>query len=65
MTCPICGEKTLVIDSASDCECVYRKRKCVKCNYKFITTEYECESNDKYMLSRLRNQRKGGEDNGK
>jgi len=56
MTCPVCGEKTTVFDSASDGECVYRERKCIECGYKFITTE--TESNDKYKLYELRKRKK-------
>lgn len=56
MTCPVCGGKTTVIDSASDCESVYRRRKCIECAYKFITTE--SESNDRHMLSKLKNGKK-------
>lgn len=46
MTCPVCGEKTKVIDSRSDCECIYRVRQCVVCGYRFKTVEYEEELAD-------------------
>ena len=52
MTCPVCGEKTTVINSASDCECVYRRRKCVVCGHRFTTTEQE--SNDTRILYSLK-----------
>ena len=52
MTCPVCGEKATVINSASDCECVYRRRRCVECGHIFTTTEQE--SNDTKILNRLR-----------
>ena len=52
MTCPICGERTLVINSASDCECVYRRRRCVECQHTFTTTEQE--SNDTKILNLIR-----------
>jgi transcriptional regulator NrdR family protein len=41
MTCPICGGKTMVRDTKSDCEGVYRKRICLECNHKMYTAEYE------------------------
>ena len=43
MTCPVCGEKTTVVYSRSDCESVRRRRRCLKCNYRFTTEEYEVE----------------------
>ena len=48
MTCPICGEKTRVIDSRPDCESVFRKRECVECGYRFATIEYEIEADKKH-----------------
>lgn len=56
MTCPICGGDTKVIDSAADCECVYRKRKCVECGHKFATSEIE--SGDGYTLATLREEQR-------
>lgn len=44
MTCPICGGKSKVHDSISDCEAVYRKRKCVECQHVWFTSEYESDS---------------------
>lgn len=41
MTCPVCGGKTRVVDVVSDPDCVYRKRKCPKCGYRFFTNEIE------------------------
>ncbi len=52
MTCPVCGEKTIVQNTAHDCECIYRRRKCIACGYLFTTTEQE--SNDTEILLRLR-----------
>lgn len=56
MTCPVCGGKTTVIDTATDCECVYRERRCIECRHKFTTTEVE--SDDKQMILKLRYERK-------
>ena len=58
MTCPVCGGKTTVFNSVSDCERVYRRRKCLECNYKFTTTEVE--SDDKQMLLKLRKENRKG-----
>ena len=59
MTCPVCGEKTTVIDTESaDVESVYRLRKCKKCEYKFCTIETECVDDlNKLTYIKLRNQR--------
>ena len=49
MTCPVCGEKSLVTDSRGDCEVTYRKRVCVDCKHVFYTEERELrETNDDY-----------------
>ena len=41
LLCPVCGGKTEVTDSRSDCESVKRKRKCFDCGYKFHTVEID------------------------
>lgn len=41
LLCPVCGGKTEVTDSRSDCESVRRKRKCMDCGYKFNTVEID------------------------
>lgn len=56
MTCPVCGGKTTVRESVADCECVYRRRKCLDCKYRFTTTEQE--SKDQRILTQLRLERK-------
>ena len=44
MTCPKCGGKTAVINSREpNNECVVRRRKCVNCEYRFTTKEYESD----------------------
>lgn len=55
MTCPVCGGATLVLDSQTDCESVYRKRKCKACNHRFYTTEIEGDDTElKYIMYQLR-----------
>ena len=56
MTCPVCGEKTTVVESVADIECVYRKRRCLECGHTFTTTEQE--SNVINILKSLRYERK-------
>ena len=46
MNCPICGGKTKVIESRSDCEGVYRKRQCKECKYFIFTSELESDNED-------------------
>jgi transcriptional regulator NrdR family protein len=41
MTCPICGGKTTVRDTQTDCEGSYRKRVCLECGHPFYTAEHE------------------------
>ena len=52
MTCPICCGKAPVYETATDYDCVYRRRRCVVCGHKFVTTEQE--SKDSYILSSIR-----------
>lgn len=46
MTCPVCGGDTSVTSCRKDNEAVYRKRKCLRCDHKFYTTELESGSED-------------------
>lgn len=41
MTCPICGNETKVIDSRSQVDFIYRRRRCIACNHTFTTSETE------------------------
>jgi transcriptional regulator NrdR family protein len=43
MNCPVCGEKTRVLDSRPDEDSVRRRRKCngVECGYVFVTIEMD------------------------
>ncbi|MBE7039124.1 MAG: hypothetical protein E7398_00165 [Ruminococcaceae bacterium] len=54
MTCPVCGGNSKVCDSISDCEAVYRKRRCLECNHVWFTDEYESHGRDykKYASDR-------------
>ena len=45
MNCPVCGENTKVAGSKSDCDAIYRKRRCLSCNYVFYTEEFESVNN--------------------
>ena len=44
MTCPFCGGKAKVVDSASNTEEVVRKRKCLDCGKLNFTTERDIEA---------------------
>ena len=46
MTCPVCGEKTAVVDTVKDIDMVYRRRKCKGCDYYFFTTEEETDESE-------------------
>lgn len=39
MICPKCGGALAVVDSISDDNSVYRRRKCVECGNRFYTRE--------------------------
>lgn len=41
MTCPECGGMTVVIDTAKECDCVIRRRKCKVCELNFFTEEVQ------------------------
>lgn len=41
MTCPICGEKTKILETRADTDYIRRRRKCLnrECMYTFTTIE--------------------------
>ena len=41
MICPSCGNCTRVVDCVYEAKVVYRRRKCLDCEYTFYTTESE------------------------
>lgn len=47
MNCPVCGGAVTVIDTARDCESIYRRRKCKTCDHVFYTTESELKTSDR------------------
>jgi transcriptional regulator NrdR family protein len=60
MTCPVCGGETKVIDTAGDYEAVYRTRRCVQCEHRFSTIEFEHD--DHATLLNLRREMKVGKE---
>ena len=63
MTCPVCGEQTVVYNSATDIECVYRLRICKVCGHRFYTEEVENET-ARTRLYKIRNERQKENDKG-
>lgn len=53
MVCPNCGGKTKVKESRADSDVIYRRRRCIDCNYIFYTEEVDSES-AKAELNRFR-----------
>lgn len=52
LTCPICGEKTKVVNSrCDDGETVYRRRECKNCHYRFTTEEVDVALKSKKGLT--------------
>lgn len=41
MTCPVCGEKTKVIESQADVDSIERRRECLACSFRFTTVEID------------------------
>ena len=60
MECPECGGKTIVVNSRKYAGAVYRKRKCVECNYQFFSEEMEIDrkSNKELLINAMRPKRK-------
>lgn len=46
MTCPVCGGSSKVMATRSDCDGVYRRRRCNECNHIFYTTETDSDGID-------------------
>lgn len=59
MTCPECGGKSTVVNTAKDVDEVVRLRRCTVCNYPFYTAERDIDPDDGYeVISRIRNKNK-------
>lgn len=43
MTCPVCGGRVIVIDSRPSEDSIYRRRRCIECDYRFSTIEIEAD----------------------
>lgn len=57
MNCPICGGRTRVVDCRSESDKVYRRRRCVECEYLTHTTEASSEES-RIALNRLQSEQK-------
>lgn len=44
MTCPLCGEKTVVKDTGTYSDIIIRKRQCQECKYVFFTKELDYDN---------------------
>ena len=59
MTCPKCGFKTAVVDTANLDVIIYRKRKCCKCNNIFYSIEQDTNKDEaEREIKNYRNERK-------
>lgn len=43
MTCPVCFEKTKVVDSRHHEDSVTRRRECLSCGHRFTTIEVDLD----------------------
>lgn len=60
MICPMCGEKTLVVQTATDIDEIVRERKCTVCGHRFYTSEKDIDAPYGYeVISRIRYKTKG------
>ena len=59
MTCPECGGKVAVIDIShnTDTNETYRKKKCLDCNHRFQTVEFEVELDEKLTREWIKHHR--------
>lgn len=39
MNCPICGNTTKVVNTYTKEDCIIRRRECVVCRFKVVTSE--------------------------
>lgn len=58
MTCPVCGGKTAVVDTCTEVDVIYRRRRCVNCGCSFTTEEVECKMDEPIHVMRYK-KRKG------
>jgi transcriptional repressor NrdR len=52
-TCPQCGEPTSVSDTRAWEKGIRRRRRCLRCQYRFTTYEYEAKPNDRLIARKL------------
>lgn len=59
MVCPECGGKTTVFDSSFNPETneYSRRRRCLVCNFKFFTMEFEIEWTEQFEEDWVKNHR--------
>ena len=50
MTCPNCGDKTIVINSRPHEDNTYRRRECVSCGQRFSTVEIDVDMYKKLVV---------------
>lgn len=53
MLCPVCGGSSRVTNSRSDCDGVYRRRRCKECDHLFYTTETDSDGSDLLRIEKL------------
>jgi transcriptional regulator NrdR family protein len=55
MTCPECGGKSKVVNTAKDVDEVVRLRRCTVCNHPFYTAERDIDPDyDSEVIARIR-----------
>lgn len=47
MVCPECKGDVKVVDTVTNDECVYRRRKCLSCGHTFYTREEYADQTDR------------------
>lgn len=52
MTCPECGEKTVVVNSKAEDDSVWRRRECLCCKHRFNTIEIDEDLYERLVRNR-------------
>lgn len=55
MTCPECGEKTVVVNSKAYEDYIWRRRECVCCKLRFNTVEIDEDLYERLVKPRDKN----------
>lgn len=58
MTCPVCGEKSNVIDTLDMTDIIFRQRQCKACKHRWYTQEMDYDGDIASMKKYMNKERK-------